>query len=285
MYSPEKKDKGVSVIIPVFNRPDFLKEAIDSALSQSYANNEIIVVDDGSTDATPSVIDSYGDSIKKIRQDNKGVSSARNTGIRASKYDFISFLDSDDLWMKNKLERQVSFFEENRDAIICQTGEIWVRKGKKVNPCKKHVKPSGMIFEQSLHLCLVSPSAVMMRKAVFDDFGFFNEDFPACEDYDLWLRISCSAPIYLLEENLVVKRGGHGGQLSAMDSLDKYRILSIAGLVDSGRLNDSQYEAAVRMLKEKCRIYSSGCLKRGKNEEAEEFVKIALKYGQEISNI
>lgn len=281
MYSSEKKDKGVSVVIPVFNRPDFLKEAIDSVLSQSYANNEIIVVDDGSTDATASVIDSYGDSVKKIRQDNKGVSSARNAGIRASKFDLISFLDSDDLWMKNKLERQVSFFEENRDAIICQTGEVWVRKGKKVNPCKKHEKQSGMIFEQSLHLCLVSPSAVMLRKAVFDDFGYFNENFPACEDYDLWLRISCAAPIYLLDENLVIKRGGHGDQLSAMDSLDKYRILSIAGLIESGRLNESQHEAAVRVLKEKCRIYSSGCLKRGKNEEAEEFMKIAFKFGND----
>lgn len=271
-------ETGVSVIIPVFNRPSFLKEAIDSVLNQSFKNYEIIVVDDGSTDSTPNIIDSYGDSIKKIWQDNKGVSAARNAGIRASSHDLIAFLDSDDLWMSEKLECQVSFFDNHPEALVCQTEELWVRRGKRVNPCNKHKKPSGSIFQQSLDLCLVSPSAVMLKKSVFEKIGLFNERFPACEDYDLWLRISCTIPIYLLEETMVIKRGGHGDQLSSMPCLDKYRILSIAGIIDSGRLDVSQKEAATKVLSDKCRIYSSGCLKRGKDEEAYEFMDLASKY-------
>lgn len=269
---------GVSVIIPVYNRPEFLKEALDSVLNQSYRNFEVIVVDDGSTDSTPIVINSYQDCITKIRQDNKGVSAARNKGILAAKNNLIAFLDSDDLWMKEKLERQVVFFEDNPTASVCQAGEIWMRKGKRVNPCKKHVKPSGMIFEQSLNLCLVSPSAVMLKKNIFDEVGYFNESFPACEDYDLWLRIACTTPIFLIDEPLVIKRGGHEGQLSSMDCLDKYRILSISRLIESGRLDSIQEIMAARVLVEKCRIYSSGCVKRGKASEASEFISIAAKY-------
>lgn len=271
--------EGVSVIIPVYNRPEFLKEALDSVLKQTFLNFEIIVIDDGSTDSTSDVINSYGDKIVKIRQDNKGVSSARNRGIMAAKYDFIAFLDSDDLWMEQKLERQMDFFHKNPGASVCQAGEIWIRRGKRVNPCKKHIKPSGMIFEQSLNLCLVSPSAVMLKKSVFHEVGYFNENFPACEDYDLWLRITCTIPVFLIDEPLVIKRGGHEGQLSSMDSLDKYRIMSISQLIDSGRLDDFQKNAALKVLGEKCRIYSAGCVKRGKDVEASEIMAIAGKYG------
>lgn len=269
---------GVSVIIPVYNRPEFLKEAVESVLNQSYRDFEVIVVDDGSTDSTPDVIDSYRGIIRSVRQENMGVSAARNTGIRASRNNLVAFLDSDDLWETSKLERHVAFFNEHPEALICQTGEIWIRKGKRVNPGTRHQKPSGMIFNESLHLCLVSPSAVMMKKTVFEKVGFFNESFPACEDYDLWLRISCSIPVFLLDEPLVIKRGGHENQLSAMSCLDRYRIFSIKNILDSGRLDKDQTIKAVSVLVEKCRIYSSGCMKRGREEESAQIMNIACEY-------
>lgn len=262
----------VSVIIPTYNRAHLLPRALDSVLSQTYPHVEPIVVDDGSTDGTASLLDGYGDRITVVSQANAGVSAARNAGIRTAKGGFIALLDSDDAWTPEKLASQVAFFQANPEAMICQTEEIWIRNGKRVNPMKKHKKISGDIFIASLDLCLVSPSAVMMRRALFDIKGYFNEDFPVCEDYDLWLRISRDTPVYLIDTPGTVKYGGHEDQLSASHSQDKYRIESVAALIREGNLTASQREAAVKVLKKKCRVYGNGCLKRGRTAEGEYYL-------------
>ena len=264
----------VSVIIPTYNRGWIVGEAIDSVLAQQYTDYELIVVDDGSTDATAAVLDAFRDRIQKIRQTNKGVSAARNAGIRAASGTLIAFLDSDDLWLPAKLGQQVAFFEQHPDAVACQTEEIWVRNGVRVNPKMRHRKPSGMIFEPSLELCLVSPSAVMIDRALFDQVGLFDESLPACEDYDMWLRVSCRFPIYRLTAALITKRGGHKDQLSRQPGLDRYRIRSLMKIIESGVLSGSQTRAAVRMLREKSRIYAAGCRKRGRLREAAYYEKL-----------
>ena len=152
----------------------------------------------------------------------------------------------------------MAFFSEHPDALICQTEEIWIRNGVRVNPGKRHRKQSGLIFEPSLALCLVSPSAVMMRRCLLNEVGLFDERLPACEDYDLWLRIAWRHPIHLIDRPLIVKRGGHDDQLSRMPELDKYRIQSIARLLDSGCLSPDQREAAVAMLKNQVRHLCPG---------------------------
>ncbi len=299
----------VSVIIPTFNRAWCVLDAIKSVFEQNYylssqrnSQNlhkqsdtnefnssinsrkslvEIIVVDDGSTDNTYELlkpftnikpVEPYKRAITLLRQENRGVSAARNLGIRHSSGDFIAFLDSDDLWMPDKLSCQVDFFCKNPDAMICQTEEIWLRNGKRVNPKHKHKKLSGMIFEPSLNLCLVSPSAVMMRREFFDIKGFFDETLKACEDYDLWLRTALDMPIWLVDKPCIIKKGGHYDQLSSNHSLDKYRIRSILNLLTNSTQNRTltatQREAAIRVLRYKCDIYSKGCIKRGKIEEA-----------------
>lgn len=268
----------ISVIIPTYNRSWILKDAIDSVLSQKFTDFEIIVVDDGSTDSTNELLAAYKDRIKTIRQENKGVSSARNSGLRAANGLYAAFLDSDDMWLPEKLSSQVDFFYSHPDALICQTDEIWIRKGVRVNPKNRHQKPSGMIFEPSLRLCLVSPSAVMMKKSIFDEIGLFNEAFQACEDYDLWLRIGLYYPIYLIERQLVVKRGGHKDQLSGNPGLDKYRIQSIVNILENPRLSSLQRQAAIDILIEKCAIYAKGCLKRGKVDEAGFYQSIAERF-------
>ena len=258
----------VSVIIPTYNRAWVIKEAIDSVLTQDYTEFELIVVDDGSTDQTFDVLESYRNDIKVLSQKNKGVSAARNRGIAEASGKFIAFLDSDDLWLSQKLSVQIDFFNQTPDALICQTEEVWIRNGLRVNPKKRHKKPSGMIFKPSLRLCLVSPSAVMIRRRLFDRVGGFDETLPACEDYDLWLRISCRFPIHLIDTPLIIKRGGHDDQLSKGTGLDKFRIEAIKKIIRSGLLSDDQRRVAVKTLKEKCNIYAAGCRKRGREEEA-----------------
>ena len=270
-----RENRQVSVIIPTYNRGWIIKEAIESVLAQDYKKFELIVVDDGSTDHTFEILKQYGEDIGLIRQENRGVSAARNAGIHKASGHFIAFLDSDDLWLPKKLSHQITFFNLNPDAMICQTEEIWMRNHVRVNPKKRHKKPSGMIFKPSLSLCLVSPSAVMMKRTLFDHVGLFDETLPACEDYDLWLRISCRYPVHLIDTPLIIKRGGHDDQLSASSGLDKYRIRAIQKIIESDLLSASQFQAAIKTLKEKCAIYAAGCRKRGRIEEATYYEELA----------
>ena len=268
----------VSVIIPTYNRGWILTEALDSVRAQDFKDYELIVVDDGSTDNTREILDTYEKDIIVLRQSNKGVSAARNRGIAEAAGQLVAFLDSDDLWLPRKLSRQVDFYKLNPTAVINQTEETWIRKGVRVNPKDRHRKPSGMIFERSLGLCLVSPSAVMIKKTLFDDVGVFDESLPACEDYDLWLRISCRYPVHLIDTPLIIKRGGHGDQLSKAPGLDRFRIQSLEKIIESRRLTESQKRAAVCCLQNKCAIYAGGCRKRGREAEAKSYEALAEKY-------
>ena len=260
---------AVSVIIPTFNRAHKIARAVASVLYQTFSDYEILVVDDGSGDATPEALKPFLPRIQYVAHSkNLGVSAARNTGIRESHSPLVAFLDSDDYWLPEKLAAQVSFFSKHPQAVACQTEELWIRRGVRVNPMKKHLKPSGDILEPSLRLCVVSPSAVLLKRSLLEEVGVFDEGFPACEDYDLWLRISWKYPIWLIPEPLVIKEGGAPDQLSrSIEGMDQYRIRAIVKLIDSGCLNGNQTEAALKELRFKCRIYGNGCLRRGKREE------------------
>jgi len=134
-----------------------------------------------------------------------------------------------------------------------------------------------MIFEESTQLCLVSPSAVMIRRSLFDRVGGYDERLPACEDYDLWLRTTCQFPVYLLPPPLVIKRGGHRDQLSRQPGLDRFRIYALRKILENPPetgLSRTQERAAVNVLRKKCSIYASGCLKRGRVEEARYYLDL-----------
>jgi glycosyltransferase involved in cell wall biosynthesis len=259
----------VSVIIPTFNRAPKVIRAVSSILDQTFTQYEIIVVDDGSTDGTKEALARFKDQIiLTVHSTNRGVSAARNSGIKVSKAPLLAFLDSDDYWLPEKLAVQVGFFAAHPKTVACQTEEVWIRKGHRVNPGKRHLKPSGNIFEPSLKLCLVSPSAVLLKRSLIDEVGLFDEELPACEDYDLWLRISCRHPVHLIREQLVVKEGGCPDQLSLRyKGMDRFRIKALTTLLKSGALNERQLEATLKELSIKCRIYGNGCLKRAKTQE------------------
>ena len=266
----------VSVIIPTFDRAQKVVRAISSVLHQTFTDHEIIVIDDGSMDVTEHAVTRFDERVTYIaHSSNRGVSAARNTGIQRSTAPLIAFLDSDDHWLPEKLAVQVDFFNRHPKAVACQTEEIWIRRGRRVNPKKKHLKPSGDIFEPSLKLCLVSPSAVMLKRSLLEEVGLFDEDLPVCEDYDLWLKIACRYPVHLIKQELVIKEGGHKDQLSSRHKcMDRFRIKALVKLIKSGELNERKLKSALKELSLKCRIYGNGCLKRGKTEEGEYFLNL-----------
>jgi glycosyltransferase involved in cell wall biosynthesis len=259
----------VSIIIPTFNRSERVLRALSSIFLQTFTDYEIVVVDDGSTDQTKEALDQFRSKIAYVRHSsNFGVSAARNTGIRASSGLYLAFLDSDDSWLPEKLAAQVGFFERHPCTVACQTDEIWMKGTRRVNPKKRHHKPSGDIFLPSLKRCLVSPSAVMLKRSLLNEVGLFDEGLPVCEDYDLWLRIAARHPIYLIQEKLIVKEGGHSDQLSCrFRGMDKFRIKALVKLIRTGFLTERQLDAAFGELAFKCEIYGKGCLKRNRTEE------------------
>ncbi len=274
----------VSVVIPTFNRWPLLAEAIDSVLAQSYRDFELIVIDDGSTDATARELSKMTSRLRFLSTSRKGVAAARNLGVSQARGHYVAFLDSDDLWLSRKLEKQIHFMQQHPEFQICQTDEIWIRNGVRVNPRSIHQKPSGDIFSRSLELCLVSPSAVMMSKALFERIGGFDEAFPVCEDYDLWLRISAQHQVPLIPDRLTIKRGGHADQLSrSVWGMDRYRILALQKVLSSN-LDRRHEAAALGILRQKVAIVASGARKRGREEEARTLEVLVAQFEQEKRN-
>lgn len=259
---------SISVIIPTFNRASLLPRALHSVLNQTRSPDEIIVVDDGSTDNTRDQIADQFPQIHYVYQKNQGVSAARNRGIQAAAHQWIAFLDSDDEWCPEKLERQWEALRKSSDYLICHTNEIWIRKGRRVNQMKKHAKHGGYIFKTCLPLCVISPSSVLIHRHIFDDIGGFDPTLPVCEDYDLWLRICARKPVLYLDEPLLIKHGGHADQLShAYWGMDRFRIQALSHIIDSGILGSENLKPALDMLIYKIDIYINGAEKRKKTEE------------------
>ena len=273
----------VSVIIPTYNREKFISECVQSVLAQTLPAREIIIVDDGSTDATYNILRDLGFNslstkktfLRYFFQQNRGVSSARNLGIKEARSEYIALLDSDDLWLKSKLDRQVSAFQnDTQSSRLCHTDEIWIRNGVRVNQHKKHKKHGGNVFQSCLKLCCISPSSAMMHRSVFEDFGFFDEDLPACEDYDFWLRYSAKEDVNFIDEPLIIKKGGHSDQLSGAHwGMDRFRIYSIEKILKEPDLKLVHKTEAIHEVILKLEILINGSQKRQKFAYAENMLQ------------
>ena len=269
----------ISVIIPVYNRAHLVSRAIDSVLEQSYEDYEVVVVDDGSNDGTADVVrNRYGDTSRLrllIRPGNRGVSAARNAGVADAKGSWLAFLDSDDEWKPRKLERQMAGLAASR-LEVSHTNEIWIRNGVHINQHKHHRKYGGRIFLRALPLCIISPSSLLLSRSVFDEIGPFDESLPACEDYDLFLRLTCRHEVNFLDEKLVLKYGGHSDQLSrAHYAMDRFRVAALERtLIEcSEYLSQAEYTATVDTLVQKARIVCDGAIRHDNGDLARQMLK------------
>lgn len=271
----------VSVIIPTFNRCKLLKRALDSVCKQTLAAFEIIIVDDGSTDDTAQMVNLYFPKVNYFYQSNKGVSSSRNKGLIEAKGDWIAFLDSDDEWLPGKLETQMQALKAEPDVKVCHTEEVWIRNGVRVNQMKKHKKKGGWIFSQCLPLCAMSPSSILIQRTVFEHVGGFDTTLSACEDYDLWLRITAQYPVLYIEQPQIIKYAGHEDQLSKKYwGMDRFRIKALQSIIVGNTLTDEYKQQAIAMLLKKCQIFQKGALKREKTEDVQHYQQIIDHYHQ-----
>jgi glycosyltransferase involved in cell wall biosynthesis len=267
----------ISVIIPTYNRREFLARAIDSVLDQGWRDFELIVVDDGSTDETARSVASYGGRVRYLYQENRGPAAARNTGVRAAEGEFIAFLDSDDRFAPEKLAVQQAAMAARPEYLISHTDEIWYRRGELLHQKKKHFRPHGFIFGECLKLCVVGMSTVMLRREFFEKVGYFDEELPCCEDYDLWLRASVSLPFLKVDRPLTIKAGGRPDQVSVRfrAGMDQFRIRAMVKLLGQQDLSDEQRQLARQELACKCRIFGNGCVKHGRPEEGRYYLELA----------
>ncbi len=279
---------SISVVIPTFNRVSSLERTLNSVLAQTLPADEIIIVDDGSTDNTVSILKSrYSEvelsMIRFIEQDNHGVSAARNAGIATARHEWIALLDSDDVWHEDKLQKQIQALENAPEYLMSHSDEIWIRNGLRVNQMNKHKKTGGYIFQQCLPMCVISPSAVIIHRLIFDEISLFDETLPACEDYDLWLRICSRYPVLYIDEALITKHGGHDDQLSHKYwGMDRFRIQALNKIISEAKLNDSDRDAAIKMMQHKINIYLVGAEKHGNTEHVDDFKELLTKYAKEI---
>lgn len=276
---PPEQPMHVSVIIPVYNRVNLVGRALTSVYTQSRSPWEVIVVDDGSSDGTGDYVRSHFPQVRYIRQSNQGVSAARNRGIEAASSDWLAFLDSDDEWLPQKLQIQCRALDANSEHRVCHSNELWVRRGRRVNPMRKHAKSGGNIFRRCLPRCVISPSSVIVHRSVLETVGGFDEALPACEDYDLWLRVCAVYAVLYVEQPLIIKYGGHPDQLSQRyPAMDRFRIEALEKIIRGGTLSPANQHAAVNTLLQKIRIYTDGAQKRGRWQEVLSYRKKSALY-------
>ena len=269
----------VSVVIPTFNREVLIQRALHSVIKQQNVRTEIIVVDDGSTDNTEQVIREKFKSVKYLKKNNAGVSSARNIGIKNANGNFIALLDSDDEWERSKLEIQLKYLRENHTVNFVHCNEKWIKSGFEIRQKKYHDRRPINLFERSLRRCLISPSSVLLRKELLETVGVFDETLPACEDYDLWLRILVREEIGYIEDQLITKYGGHTDQLSIQTRyLDLYRLQSLVKLIKSPRLSNTQKMQIEKEIEYKSKIILAGAKKH-------ENYFVINQYNQILSNV
>lgn len=271
---------SISAVITTHNRPQLVFRALSSVLAQRRAADEILLVDDGSDDNGAWWRAASFPEVRYHWQERRGISGARNLGIRRARSEWIAFLDDDDEWRPNKLAEQERHLRAHPQARVLHCDETWLRNGVPVTQKKRHHKPSGWIFRHCLPRCCISPSAVLIHRQVFADAGRFDDTLPVCEDYDMWLRLAARYPVHCVRQPLLIKHGGHAGQLSRTHwGMDRFRILALEKCLASGALDAADRAAAWGTLARKIDIYLKGARKHGQTRHVAHFTALLQEYG------
>ena len=220
----------VSVIIPTYNRADLIGETVESVLSQTFDDFEIIIVDDGSTDSTREVVRGFDGPIKYIYQENQGVSCARNRGFEASRGDYICFLDSDDVWSPRMLEREVSLLDSNSDLGFVYSDYQFVNRDGEMLPkpavFRAHPLRRGRIFRFLVYFDFIIFSTVLARRDCINKVGLFDPSFEAAQDLDWLLRMTSVYETDYVSEQLCLYRKHDGNTPSTLTEACTARLIA-----------------------------------------------------------
>jgi glycosyltransferase involved in cell wall biosynthesis len=223
------KEVKVSVVIPTYNCVQFVTEAIDSVLNQTFKDFEILVVDDGSKDETREVLtEKYGTSIQYLYKENGGVSSARNFGIEKAKGKYIAFLDADDVWMPEKLEKQASALEGNPEIKACYSSFFLC--DEKLNPGKINLserKANALTDLLLIGNVVATPSTVIAEKGLFQQVGGFDHELSQCADWEMWIRLATKTEFIYINEPLLRYRQHDSNMSKNAALLEKDSVLLI----------------------------------------------------------
>ena len=235
---------SVTVIIPVYNREDYLRAALDSVFLQTRLPDEVIVVDDGSTDNTPAVAESYPE-VTLLRQQNSGVSVARNRAVQTAKSEWVAFLDSDDLWLPRKLELQMAALEAHPEYDVCTSNAVGLKEGAEgVIPSALDIQPGTDIAAELRGSLRLPPGTIIARRERVLQVGGFDDTARPCEDWDLWLRLAAAGCKFLLEPEPLLLIRAHGSNLSNQS----YRMMD-AEMLAWERHIGPRFSPALRPLK------------------------------------
>jgi glycosyltransferase involved in cell wall biosynthesis len=273
----------VSVIIPVHDRIELLMQAVASVRAQTYQAFELIVVDDGSRVPVASFLPKPEgippEPAKIVRIEHCGLpGQVRNEGARRARGRFLAFLDSDDLWLTEKLFRQVEWHLGHPEIPISHTREIWIRGEREISQKGQRHRRAGDIFTDALKKCIIGPSTTMIERSLFESVGGFRDDLEIAEDYELWLRITDRFPVGYIDEALTVKRAGHSQLSEKYGQIENFRIAALQRLVDREIFTVAHRPEAREELSRKCAIYAAGCRKRGRTEDAAHYESLARVY-------
>lgn len=272
----------IDIIIPTFNRAYCLKRTIDSVRAQTFSDWRLWVIDDGSTDETISLLETYlrlDQRIHYLKTANKGVSGARNVGVQLGKAPWIAFLDSDDEWLPQKLQIQIDHIMSSPDSKFIFCDEIWVRNNKEVQQKAHQKKMGGDLFLRSLENCLIGASTVLIKRELYQEMQGFDESYPVCEDYDLWLKILSLHKVYFIPRPLIKKYGGHHDQLSMQfKAMDSWRIKTLEWILENRSLSPTYYQAVKSELVKKAEILAIGYEKYHHHEKLAQIQSVLIKY-------
>lgn len=305
----------VTVVLPTFNKRENVAEALESVLTQTYTERDVVVVDDGSTDGTavdlfarfgaqprarqivesmnPAAMKPFshafpsrGSTIVYHYQSNRGLSAARNRGILETRGRLLAFIEAEDLWDRRHLDTHIRFRQDHPAAMVTCVGECPLKGNGRRHTAKSGLaQPTGWIFEQTLTASPLCTSAVLMSRRVIEECGVFDENLEACEDYDFWLRISPRYPIYGLEGAPIMRRSPRREPSARAWSAEKFRVYALEKSFQSGHLDGHQRLLVAEEIVRKCERLVDGYRRTKSDERANFYERKRKRYSLEVRKL